>query len=70
VRGAIQPDGKVAKSSEYLKVTARSATKIENRERRLAFDMTQERSDVLTDVVIAGAIAKVLGVLVIMLQRK
>ena len=48
----------MAEVGERLQVAPGPAAKIENRERRLAFDVLQQRLDVLADVVIARALRK------------
>jgi len=59
----------VAESGKCLEVAARPAAEIENREGWFGFDMIQQRGDVLAHVMIARAVAKILGALVIVLQR-
>ena len=68
--GAIKPDGDVAKPGKGLEVAPRTATEIENRERRLADQMAQQRCDILADVVIARCAAVIVGVRVVMGQRQ
>ncbi|EPN20043.1 hypothetical protein A259_09734 [Pseudomonas syringae pv. actinidiae ICMP 19070] len=59
--GAIKPDRNVPHCRERLQVTPRPAAKIENLPRRRSFDMAQQRVDVLADVVVTGAFAKVIS---------
>src|ERR1700730_5470877 len=60
----------MAESGKRLEVAARSAAEIENRQRWLGFDMVQQCRDVLTHVVSARAVTKILGTLVVVLQRQ
>ena len=67
--GAVEPNGHVAERGEGLEVAPRPATEVEDRERRLALDVAQQRGDVLADIVVLGAEAEILGALVVMRQR-
>ncbi|MCY1540807.1 hypothetical protein D9M68_764660 [compost metagenome] len=67
-RAAVQADGGVAQGLEGAQVAARAAAEIEDLVRRLALDMPQQCGDVLADIVIAGAFAKVFGAVLVMGQ--
>src|SRR5687767_7757825 len=58
----------MATRDKRFQVTPRAATEVEDSERRFALDVTQQCVDVLTDIVIASAFAKALGVLVVVSQ--
>jgi len=58
--------GPMTEAGKGLEVAARAAAEVENREGWLATDVAQERGDVLTHVVVAGAFAKVFGTLLVM----
>jgi hypothetical protein len=60
----------VAERGERLEVASRPAAEIEDRERRVALDGSQQRFDVLADVVIARAFPEILGVPVVVFQRE
>ena len=68
-RRAFEADRDVAEFGERLEVAPRPAAEIENRERRLALDVLQQRLDVLAHVVIARAGPEIVGALVVVLQR-
>jgi len=68
-RGAFETDGGVPEIDERLQVAPGSATEIEYRERRVAFDGLQQRRDVLSYVVVARAFPEIFGTLVIFVQR-
>src|SRR3954469_16625661 len=68
-RGAFEAYRDVAERRERLEVASRPAAEIEDRERRFALDRSQQRFDVLADVVIARAFAEILGMPVVVLQR-
>lgn len=55
---------------ESLQVPPRPAAEIEDRERSFALDVAQERGDVLADVVVLRAGAKVLRALLVVLERR
>jgi hypothetical protein len=55
-RGAFQAYGDVTELGERLKVASQPAAEIEDRERRFTLDGSQQRFDVLADVVIARAL--------------
>ena len=65
---AFQADGDVAESPECRKVTTRPAAEVENGERWRARHVAQQRLDVLTDIVILGAGAKILGASLVVSQ--
>ena len=69
-RGAFEADGNVSEPGKCPQVAARTAAEIQNPIRRLGFDMTQQRADVLAHIMIAGTVAKIAGVLVVVLQRQ
>src|SRR5688572_262822 len=69
-RGAFQTYRDVAELGERLEVASRSAAEIEDRERRVALDGSQQRFDVLADVVIARALPEIPGMPVVVLQRE
>src|SRR5882672_6829395 len=58
----------MAEPGERLQVPPRPAAQIENRERRLALDVREQRRDVLADIVIARALPEVLGAPVIVIE--
>jgi hypothetical protein len=60
----------VAKLAEGAQVAPRPAADIQDCERRRAVNMAQQRRDVLADIVIAGAFAKIFCTLVVMFQRQ
>jgi hypothetical protein len=60
----------VAELGERLEVASRPAAEIEDRERWVALDGSQQRFDVLADVVIARAFPEVLGMPVVVFQRE
>src|ERR1700720_171907 len=70
MRGAFQTDCDVTLFGKRLEVASWSAAKIEDRERRLALDMPQQRVNVLADVVIARAFPEFFGTLIVVLQRE
>ena len=59
----------MAERGEGAEVAPRPAAEVEDRERRRAFDVPQQRGDVLAHVVVARAGAEVLGVLVVVRER-
>src|ERR1700722_3688295 len=68
-RGAFQADSDMAEIDERLEIAPGPAAEIEDRERRGARDVLQQRRDVLADVVIARTTPEVLGALVVVRQR-
>ena len=66
--GSVQPDGQVAETGKACQIAARTTAKVESREGCLAGDMAQQGGNVLTQVVLAGSLAEVLGALVVMRQ--
>src|SRR6516165_89922 len=68
-RASCQTCCNVAGCSKDLKVTPRPAAKIESGERPFTLDVLQHRCDVLANVVIASAFPKILGILVVTVQR-
>ena len=69
-RRAVQADRDMTALREGLQVAPRSAAQVEQRERRGAMQMAQQRVDVLADVVVAGAVAERLGAGVVVRQRR
>ena len=69
MRGAVEPDRDMAALRERLEVAPRAAAEIENRERRRAFDVAQQRRDVLADVVVARAMPEFLRMPVVVRER-
>jgi hypothetical protein len=65
--GAIEADRAMAQCGEGLEISPRPAVEIQNRKRRLDFDMVQQRRDVLRDVVVARAVAEIFRVRVVLL---
>jgi hypothetical protein len=59
----------VTKCTQCPQVATGPAAEVEDGERRLAADVPQQRRDVLRDVVILRAGAKLLGVLPVVSQR-
>ena len=68
-RGAFQTDRDVPERGKRHEVAPRPAAEVEDRERRLALNESQQRRDVLADVVIARAAPELLGMPVVMSQR-
>ena len=66
---AFESGGAVAEINEGFKITPRPATKIENRKRRRALDVLQQRVDVLAHIVVAGALPKIVSALVVVFER-
>jgi len=60
----------VTEFGERLEVASRPAAKIEYRERRVTLDVSQQRFDVLADVVIARAFSEIFGTPVVVFQRE
>lgn len=60
----------MAQLGEGLQVPPRPATKVQDRERRSALDVAQERSDVLADVVVLRPGAEVLRAPLVVLERR
>ena len=69
-RGAFQTYGDVTEFGERLEVASRPAAKIEDRERRVTLNGSQQRFDVLTDVVSARALPEIIGTPVVVFQRE
>src|SRR5688572_30833723 len=69
-RGAFQTYRDVTEFGERPEVASRPAAKIEDRERRVTLDGSQQRFDVLADVVIARAFPEILGTPVVVFQRE
>ena len=64
-----RPIRDVPERGKRHEVAPRPAAEIEDRERRLALDESQQRRDVLADVVIARASPELLGMLLVVIQR-
>jgi len=60
----------MAQRAEGFQVPSRAAADIEDRERRRAFDVPQERGDVLADVVVPGPGAEFFRAPLVMLERR
>jgi hypothetical protein len=58
----------MTESGKRLQVSSRPASQVEDRERRGALDVPQQRVDVLADVVVARAFPEILRALVVVLQ--
>src|SRR5205814_10520314 len=69
-RSPSRPTANVTEFGKHLEVAPGAAAKIEYRERRHAFDVLQQRPDVLADVVIARALPEFFGTLIVMLERE
>src|SRR4051812_43480789 len=69
-RGTLQPDRHVAKTSERFQIASRPTAEIQNGERRSRFDVIQQCGDVLTNVMILRALAKIRGALIVVFERK
>ena len=67
-RGTIQTDDHMTEAGEGLQIAAWAAAEVEDGERDLASEVAQQRGDVLSDVVVASSLAKLLGALVVMSQ--
>ena len=59
----------MAKVGENFQVAPRSAAEIENRERRVAFDVLQQRGDILAHIMAARALPEIVSTLVVVVQR-
>jgi hypothetical protein len=70
VRGAFQTYRDVTELGERFEVASRPAAEIEDRERRVTLDGSQQRFDVLADVVIARAFPEILRTPVVVFQRE
>ena len=70
LRLAVEADRVVAEVGEGLQVAARATAEVEDRERRRAFDVAQQRRDVLADVVPARALPVVAGALAVVRERR
>src|ERR1700719_2068938 len=70
VRGALQTNRDMTAFGKRLEVAPGPAAEIEYREGRFAFNGTQQRRDILADVVIARPLPKLLGTPVVMFQRE
>ena len=68
--GTFQSYSCMTEFRKNLEVATGPATKIQNRKRRLTLDPLEQSSDVLLDIVIAGALPKILGALVVMIYRQ
>ena len=68
-RRAFQTYRDVTELGERLEVASRSTAKIEDRERWVTLDGSQQRFDVLTDVVSARALPEIIGTPVVVFQR-
>src|SRR6266540_1783026 len=66
---SLQADRGVTEIGKRLQVPPGPAAQVENRERRLALDIPQQRRDILADVVIARALPEILGAAVVVIQR-
>ncbi|MNZ51874.1 hypothetical protein D3C78_697040 [compost metagenome] len=66
----VEADRLVAHTGERLQITTRPAAKVENVERRLALNVPQQGIDVLADIVIARALAKVFGDRIVMAEGR
>src|SRR5258708_35312584 len=60
----------MAKRCERLEGSRRSEAQTKNREGGFGLDMAQQRGDVLAHIMRARAVAKILGALVVVLQRQ
>src|SRR3984957_20198469 len=66
---AVQADCAVTALGQDLEVTPRPATKIEERERRIAFNILQHCRNILADIMAARAFPEILGNAVVLVQR-
>lgn len=66
--GTIQTDDHMTEAGKGLQIAAWAAAEVEDGERDLASEVAQQRGDVLSDVVVARSLAKLLGALVVMSQ--
>src|SRR5207245_10594421 len=67
-RRAFQAHRDVAERGQGLEIAPRPAAEIEDRERRLAFDVTQQLGDVLADVGVARSWPELIRALVVVLD--
>src|SRR5258708_19564856 len=58
----------MAEPGERLQVPPRPAAQVENRERRRALDVIEQRRDIPDDIVIARALPEVLGAPIVVIQ--
>src|SRR6266704_2380257 len=65
---SLQADRDMAEIGKRLQVPPGPAAQVENRERRFALDVSQQRRDVLADVVIARALPETLGAAIVVIQ--
>src|SRR6266568_850419 len=65
---SLQADRGMAEIGKRLQVPPGPAAQVENRERRFALDIPQQRRDVLADVVIARALPEIVGAAVVVIQ--
>src|SRR6266852_1455356 len=70
VWGALQTNRDMTAFGKRLEVASRPAAEIEYREGRFALNESQQRRDVLADVVIARPCPKILGTPVVVFQRE
>ncbi len=68
-RRAVESDRDMPKLGERLQIASGPATEIEQREGRLAANVTEHRRDILCDVVAARPLPESLGALIVMSQR-
>jgi len=66
---AVEPYGHVAHRAEGRQVTARPTAELEQSQRLLASERVEQRSVIWTDVVIARAVPKSLGVALVVRER-
>ena len=66
---SIDADRRMAQLGKSSQVAAGPAAQVENRERRLALDASQQGVDILADVVIARAFPERVGAFLIVIER-
>ena len=66
----LEPDRVMTSIAEGLQIAAGAAAHVQDEKRRRAFDVVEQRRDVLRDVVISRAFPELLGTLVVVSERR
>src|SRR6202171_1411379 len=66
---ALDTDRGMAQLSQCFEIAAGTAAQIENRERRLSYNVAQQGLDILADGVSAGAFPERVGTLAVAIER-
>jgi hypothetical protein len=67
--GPVETDCDVTQRRERLEIASGAAAKVEDRERRRAFDVRQQRGNVLAHVVVPRALPEIVRARVVMRER-